>query len=310
MARLSAVDDGGMKHLVVGVDGREPSLAALRWAVSAAGRGGAVHALAATSPTPDLDAHSSARSDARTALGEALRRDWVAPFDGAVAQLTSSTSDEPAPDALRKAAERRDADAVVIGAHVSPRGIPKMTGGTIRELLATLTRPLIVVPSTASADRTGHAPVIVGIGHGSATDAAVCWAAHHAEATGRPLGLVRVTGDVPLFRIDGLLDVMALYLEPEKRSEWTEEDLADWAERAHEQATAPIDVTTGAVAGLPAVQLVEASESAEVLVIGQHRHGVLGDHHVPQPLRYALTHARCPVVVVPDTHADEVAARS
>lgn len=298
-------DDGGMKHLVVGVDGRPPSETALRWATAAVGRAGAVHALAALTPTPAaFDVPRRVRSDPRAALGEVLRQEWIAPFADSVAQLTSAASTNAAPDALRRAAERRDADAIVIGTHVSPRGIPKTTGSTIRELLASLPCPLVVVPSTAVSDRSGHEPIIVGVGHSTATEAAVCWAAHEAEATGRPLGLVRATGDLPLFRIDGLLDVMALYLEPEKRAEWTREDLAEFAERAQEQAGAPIDVSTSAVSGVPAVQLVEASESAELLVIGQRRHGVLGEHHVAQPLRYALTHAHCPVVVVPDDGSD------
>lgn len=259
-----------------------------------------MHAVAALSPPPaSFDVPHRLRSDPRAALGEELRRTWIAPFDGAVAQLTSAASTNAAPDALRRAAGRRDADAIVIGAHVS-RGIPKTTGSTIRELLASLPCPLIVVPSTALPPRTGHEPIIVGVGRSSATEAAIRWGAHEAEATGRPLGLVRATGDLPLFRIDGLLDVMALYLEPEKRAEWTREDLAEWSERAQELTDAQIDVSTAAVPGVPAVQLVEASETAELLVIGHRRDGVFGDHHIARPLRYALTHARCPVVVVPD----------
>ena len=60
--------------------------------------------------------------------------------------------------------------------------------------------------------------VIVGIGHGPATDAAVHWAAHLADDRDLPVGLVRATGEGPVFQVDGLLSLLAYYIDPRKRA--------------------------------------------------------------------------------------------
>ena len=77
------------------------------------------------------------------------------------------------------------------------------------------------------------------------------------------------------------------------------EDLAELAAVAQRESAEDIVVATTAAAGLPATTLVAESAAASLLVIGHRPSKLLGGHHITQPLRYALTHARCPVVVVP-----------
>jgi nucleotide-binding universal stress UspA family protein len=45
--------------------------------------------------------------------------------------------------------------------------------------------------------------------------------------------------------------------------------------------------------------LVEASSGAQLLVVGSHGHGDLVERLIGSVSHYCVTHARCPVVVVP-----------
>ena len=48
--------------------------------------------------------------------------------------------------------------------------------------------------------------------------------------------------------------------------------------------------------------------AASLLVIGQHRSMITGDSQTTRPLRHALTHARCPVAVIPAEAAEAAVA--
>lgn len=298
-----------MRNVVVGVDGTAVANGALEWAADAVGPMGTIHALAAVSPTTELRATDvTTTSDRyRQALEATLESSWVSAIDGAVDTLTTRADRGHAYDALAAEAVERDADAIVIGAHVPPLGWPRAIGRTTRRLLRDLPCPLVVVPSRTRHRLADGDPIIVGVGHGAATEAAVRWAALVAESRGLPLGLVRATGEGPVFQVDGLLDVVALYVDPAKRIEWAREDVAEMAVAAQQTTSGQISVAAATVPGLPATRLVETSKSASLLVIGQHQPLLAGQHHVTQPLRFALTHARCPVAVVPpSTEAETI----
>lgn len=47
----------------------------------------------------------------------------------------------------------------------------------------------------------------------------------------------------------------------------------------------------------PALALVEASEDAEMLVVGSHSYGPLKGFHVGSVASYCASHAHCPVVI-------------
>lgn len=290
-----------MRNLVVGVDGASSSMNALDWAASTVGRRGQVHAIAAVSPPTELAVVPEPGSG-RTyleLLQQELETTWTAAAGARVGMMTAIATEGFASDALLAAAAEHDADAIVVGAHVPPRTMPKTIGSTTRHLLKALDRPLIVVPHGCAARLDGDGPVIVGIGHGPATDASVCWAAHLADERDLAVGLVRATGEGPVFQVDGLLSLLAYYIDPSKRAEWTSEDLADFAEQVQSTTEHDLSIGVAAPTGLPAVRLVDASADAALLVIGRHQ-SVITDHpHATQPLRHALTHARCPIAVIP-----------
>ena len=296
-----------MRNLVVGVDGARASLRALDWAAAAVGPRGQVHAVAAVSPATEL-AVVPAPTGHQTYLDllqQELETRWTEHVRLRVGAMTAVATGGSAADALVAAAARHHADAIVVGVHVPPRTMPKTIGTTTRHLLKTLDLPLIVVPNEFADGLDGDGPIIVGVGHGEATEAAVRWAAQLADERDLAVGLVRATGEGPVFQVDGLLSLLAYYIDPSKRLEWTTEDLADFADEVQAMTTHELAVGVSAPAGLPAVRLVDASETAALLVIGHHRSVITGQPHTTQPLRHALTHASCPVAVIPAGTAAE-----
>ena len=290
-----------LRTLVVGVDGSPAAAAALDWAADTVGRDGELHAIAAVSPATELlvDAALADSLAYRGVLERELERVWTTRVRGRVGLVTAAALEGTAANALVSVAISRHADAIVVGTHTPLAPSPKPLGSTIRHLLRALPCPLIVVPSRSAGGLSGGGPVIVGIGHGDATVAAVDWAARLADDRGIPLGLIRATGEGPVFQVDGLLDVLAYYIDPSKRGEWVHEDLVEFADRAQSSTEHHIEIGVAAVPGLPASRLVDASDNAAMLVIGQHRSILTRGRHVVQPLRYALAHAHCPVAVIP-----------
>lgn len=290
-----------MRNLVIGIDGSATAQRALEWAVATVGPQGSLHALAAVTPETELPSEPilAGRVDYRLRLEQQLEGVWLASARGQVASLTSSISESHAGSALHHAALEHGADAIVVGSHEPMGVLPKTIGSTVRRLLSDLNRPLIVVPDSATEGLGSNLPLIVGVGHGEGTQAAIRWAADLAGNRNLPIGLVRATGEAPVFSIDGLLQLLAFYIDPAKRAEWTQEDLDALANEIEEMSDSEVDVETSIRSGVPAHQLVDASREAALLVIGQHRSVMSDEPRSTRALRYALTHARCPVAVIP-----------
>ncbi len=295
-----------MRRLVVGVDGTEPARAALDWAVDTVGPEGRIHAVVAVDPALEflVDVVTGDPVTYLQAVDRDLAAEWTKDAHARVAELTGDLVERSAPEALTAAAAEYTADAIVVGAHVTHFGAPRRIGATTRHLLRKLVVPLVVVPAGTSrglgerADRTE--PVVIGVGHGDATEAAVRWAAALADEHDLRVALVRATGDGPVHQTDGLRDLISYELHPERRTERSERDLVRFAEQVQELSEHDLTIDAGALPGLSAIRLAEASGDASLLVIGQHRPPSTPGRHTAEPLRYLLTHARCPIAVVPE----------
>lgn len=210
--------------------------------------------------------------------------------------------------ALQRRAGDADADLIVVGMHEQRRTVLRSLGPVVSTLLRNADRPIVVVGAEHTAVRPGGT-VVVGVGHGPATDAAVRWAATFASDHGAALDLIRAVPQRPVFRIDGLLDVLAYYVDPTLATEWAREDVEAFAaeiDRLSEEGAGEGRDVRGGVAtswstapGSTGPVLVDAATHADLLVVGLHDRPGADDHDVAPWCRHVLLHAPCPVVFVP-----------
>ncbi len=291
-----------MRRVVVGLDGTPASLRAIEWAASFVGPAGSIHAVTAVSHLAEftVDVITGDPDGFVREIEHDIGTRWVRTVRGRVAHITTHVREQAVDEALHLVAAECDAHGIVIGAHVPGRVLPTTIGRTTRHLLRDLACPLIVVPSEAD-DHVPHpGPVVVGIGHGEATEHAAWWASELADEHDLMIGLIRATGDAPIFEANGIIDVFGYYLDPASRRDFERGDIARLAMLIQENSDHELAISIDVGPGLSAVRLVEASETASMLVIGQHWSGLTRGRHTPQPLRYALAHARCPVAVIPE----------
>lgn len=287
---------GRHPRVVVGVDGSPDSLAALKagsWA--AASRGGSLTAvLAWAAPLlyggapfelPEMRAEAEERL--ATALRDALGEHPLVP-------VTSIVTPEAPAAALVGASE--GADLLVVGS----RGHGGFLGLLIGSISMACTMhahcPVLVVHSgaalTEGQEARSGARVVVGVGHGPATVQLLRAAAEVADELDAEL-LAITAWWYPATWPDGRPDLVR--------------DLQAAAERSLEQQVAsafpegrPPRLTTSVREGTTAEVLVEASRTADVVVVGRMGRSqwagvMLGSVSLP-----VAEHAECPVLVVPD----------
>jgi hypothetical protein len=147
---------------------------------------------------------------------------------------------------------------------------------------------------------------VVGVGHGDATRSAVRWAAHLARTRRITIELLHATGDAPIFQAEGLLDLARYEFGGADQAAWETGHVEHFAQLMQALTGPELDMAISTPPGLAALRLDDASERSSLLVIGRHRSKLDGGHHTAQPLRHALTHARCPIAVIPDHPVDEI----
>lgn len=311
---MDATVTHGFDIVVVGVDGTERSDRALAWAAAEmtvemtgemAGEvagGGVVHLVHAISPTVEL-AVAAVQADSRRLVRRRralLAGAWSEPVravvtDRGVAVEHHVIEDTPAAAILR-VAEQVGAGAIVVGAHARELHGPATIGATIGHLVEFATVPVVIVGSDAgrSSDAT---PVVVAVGADS--QHAVRWAVHYAAARGRGISLVRVGRD-PIFSLDGLLDILAYHLDPTALRRWRIEDLEAAAADVQLATDDELAISWSSPRRSSGRRLVEAGSVAAIVVVGRPARRRASAGSVPGWLRRVITHASCPVVVVPD----------
>jgi nucleotide-binding universal stress UspA family protein len=271
--------------VVVGMDGSVASRAALEWVCRSVTPTDVVHAVHVGTSTDGAGGDLQAWVDGAM-TGEAIVH-------------TVPTSGECA-DTLLRVVDDVGADLLAVG-HRSGR-VANRLGRTTTQLLEHTRGPIAIVGDGAVAAPSNT--VVAGVGHGPATRAALRWAAEYAETHGTALRLIRAVPNRPVFRVDGLLDVMAWYIDRDMATGWALEDLESAADSIERSTDDGLPISWSAPTGSPARVLTEESSSASLLVVGLHQDEPAGDadHDVPHWLHHAITHAPCPVVVVPVTN--------
>jgi nucleotide-binding universal stress UspA family protein len=204
---------------------------------------------------------------------------------------------------LQAEAADADVDLIVVGMHEQRRRVLRSLGSVVSTLLRSADRPVVVVGAEHTpTPRSGT--VVVGIGHGPATEAALRWAAGFATEHDAALDLIRAVPQRPVFRTDGLLDVLAFYVDPTLATQWAREDVERFAteiDRMSEDGIGSVATSWSTAPGSTGPVLVEAATHADLLVVGLHDRPGADDHTVAPWCRRVLLHAPCPVVFVPAT---------
>jgi nucleotide-binding universal stress UspA family protein len=269
------------RDVVVGVDGTEVGLGAVRWAAEEAARRGAplriLHAApylgpgsTAGAPPPELP-----RARGITAVAYTVARHT----EPGVQSATEVVPGDPVTSLLRAAAAGQ---LLVLGSST--------TGAADEMVLATLAArvavrspvPVVVVPRRRGPATDGR-PVaaILGVGDRADDEAVAEFAARAAQRSGAPLSVLQTRN-------------------PERNvaASWVD-DPDEWAQRFGD-----LEVTTSALPDARGNELLDAVCPSPLLAISTG-HGSLLHRTLDGPHRWMLRHCTSPMALVPDVHRSE-----
>ncbi|WP_232660558.1 universal stress protein [Pseudonocardia sp. TRM90224] len=161
--------------------------------------------------------------------------------------------------------------------------------------------------TSTTAPRT-EAGVVVGVDGTPHAHAALAWAVDYARRTGSRVRAVAVWAP-PVPSIAGP-ELGAGALMHTQVTDLSDDQMAAVAERSLEAAVAELPDGSGALVdfsvepGDPAAVLLAAAEGAELLVLGNARHGALVSAVTASVAARCNHHATCPIVLVPAPPAD------
>lgn len=267
--------DPPARAVLVGVDGGECALTAVRWAAEEAQRRRAplriLHAapylgrrLEAGTPSPEMPR-------ARRIAGQAytLARHTAAGVDAS----TEIVPGEPAKVLL---AEAPEAQLVVLGIATTGAADELVLAPVAQRVVARSSTPVVVVPRSRVPAR-GDRPVaaVLGLGDPDDDEPVVAFAADAARRSDVPLSIIRPRG-----RSTGTADV-------------------DWAEGLPD-----LQVTVQDVPGRSPGDLLRAICPAPLVVLSAG-HGTWLHRSLDGPHRYLLRHCTSPMALLPPVHRPE-----
>jgi nucleotide-binding universal stress UspA family protein len=293
------------RQWIVGTDGSEDALAALRWAAThAPGRADEVVVLTTYHVPVTLSLMMAKRAFDVDRLGmEATAGHDVdaalaavgiaAPGDGStdsagVRYVTAVVEGHPGATLVDRASA---ADLLVVGQRGEGGAHPHSALGSVSRYCSThATTPVVVVPPEPPAGECRS--IVVGYDGSDNADRALAWALAFAPADARIKAMI------------------ALELTP-----WLEDDLVrarfpDEIDRESERLTAKLAATTDdprveheVVLHDARVAIVDESTSTDLLVLGARGHGRIAAALLGSVTTWVLHHAPCPVAVVPQPPA-------
>ena len=143
--------------------------------------------------------------------------------------------------------------------------------------------------------------LVVGVDGSERSLAALHWAVAEAQLHGADIHLV-MAWQQP--RYDGAGNSMVLGMDPSADAgailaDAAASELARLGTEVNAKERAA--VTWEAVEGHPAAVLIRASEDAAMLVVGSRGHGGFVGALLGSVSQHVVAHARCPVVIIPDS---------
>lgn len=287
-------DRGG--KVVVAVDGSPANRAAICWAADFADASHrALHVVTVVD--------EAFRTSPYVSLGE-IQQIADETLDAAVAEatdlhpalpITTETLFGHASRTLRT--EWPDADYVVLGRR-GRGGFARMVLGSVSAAVGNhATLPTVVVPQDWSVGANSGLPILAGVDGSTGGAHALDEAARLALAAGVELRLVHGWGPGTLFSSESVMAYGGLQAWRKEVEEMTAA-LADSVRQVYPDLV----VTELVQQAHPVAELTEASEHAQLLVVGGHRAGRMHAQLVGSTTSGVLYHAHCPVLVVPVPH--------
>ncbi|MEU1288645.1 universal stress protein [Kitasatospora sp. NPDC005856] len=276
--------------VVVGFDGSPESLAAAAWAAREAQRRGLRLDVLQAWPRPKHLAPGSEPGDHRALAQLAEHEGELRALAPEVTVAATSVAGDPV-EALEAAGHT--AAVLVLGS----RGLSTLRGflvGSVsQEVLRRAACPVVLI--RADGDEPDGA-VTVGLDLAHPADAVLAFAFEAAALRSAPLRVIHVWSPpagseyMSYGAIGGLeREVSAVEDSGLARA------LEPWRTRYPE-----VEVTTELIRGKPSVDLVDATATARLLVVGRRiRHLPLRHHHIGPVAHAAIHHVHCPVAVVP-----------
>ena len=267
------------RPVVVGVDGTEVGLGAVRWAAHEAARRDAplliLHAAPylgrgepSGAPSPELP---HARGITAVAYTVARRN------QPGVHASTEVVPDEPV-DALLRAAE--DSQLLVLGSSTTGAA-DEMVLATVAVRVAARSRaPVVVVPRRRGPAQAGRPVVaILGVGDRADDEAVARFAATAAQRESAPLSLLRTRSP-----------------QQDVAASWVDDDEA-WAERFPD-----VEIRRSELSSARAEEVLGAATPSPLMVISVG-HGTLLHRSMDSPHRWLLRHCTSPMALVPAVRA-------
>jgi nucleotide-binding universal stress UspA family protein len=282
--------------IIVGVDGSQPSYAALRWAAAEAVRRETPLRIVLAHdwpyfgdlPLPPADAQSTLATDraAQQIVTEAIALAKEA--EPGVTVTGEAHLGHPTATLM----ERAGRDGMVVVGDRGRGGFARLLLGSIGSQVAThATGPVVIVRGTS--DRA-DAPIVVGVDDSPAGAAAISAAFEAASIHGCAVVAVRAWVQLAQPWRANLPPLLYDTAAVEAQASTTlTEALAGWTEKY------PGTNVVGRVAeGDPGRILAEASRQAQMLVVGSHGRRPISDVLLGSTSRYVAHHADCPVLLI------------
>lgn len=286
-------------HVVVGVDGSDSALRAVRWAADEAGRRKIglrlVHAVELLTGYAPRVVDWRVLHTAMTERGQQWLDQARDVAEEAVPGLHVDTVLEAASPVPTLVRESRDAALVAMGSRGLGGFSGLLIGSTAVELAGRAECPVVIVRGEAD-ERTG--PVVVGVDGTPVGEAAIAFAFAQASARGAELIAVHAWSDL-LLEAAFTGGAAAIDFEPLRQGaeELLAERLAGWQEKYPD-----VRVTREVVRDRPTRALLRHGERAGLLVVGTRGRGGFRGLVLGSTSQHLLYHAACPVAVVRTVH--------
>ncbi|RBY79411.1 universal stress protein [Blastococcus sp. TF02-09] len=289
----------GTGPVVVGIDGSDSSSAAARWAAAEATRRHVpLHVIHVVPPPPgafptdlawaaiDWQARSQPLLDATT--------DFLHQLHPALEVRSGVLVGRPTAAALNSEAEF--AELLVIGSRGRGGFATLLLGSTAVQVLETLAAPVVVVGPMAARDETAESgPVVVGVDGSAGSQRALRFAANEATLRGTTVTAVYAWEPAPHPGLDALR--AASGLDWSSLAQHATDLLDDELTRVRTEFP-HVQFTGQTLADQPVQGLVDASQDAQLLVVGSRGRGALGGLVMGSVSHSVVRAAHCPVAVL------------